>query len=113
MKKEAEANAKTDNEKLEKVNKLNEADALIFQTEKQIVDLEDKLEETDKSRLENNIKEVRTSEDMEGIEDLTEKLNSTWQEISAKLYQETEEPNTDDTEDVSTNSTDVEFEEVK
>ena len=116
MKKEAEANAKTDNEKLEKVNKLNEADALIFQTEKQIVDLEDKLEETDKSRLENNIKELKDvieSEDMEGVEDLTEKLNSTWQEISAKLYQETEEPNTDDTEDVSTNSTDVEFEEVK
>ena len=116
MKKEAEANAKTDNEKLEKINKLNEADALIFQTEKQINDLEDKLEETDKSRLENNIKELKEvmeAEDMEGIEDLSEKLNSTWQEISTKLYQETEETNTGDMEDTSTDSTDVEFEEVK
>ena len=48
---------------------------------------------------------------MEGVEELTEKLNSTWQEISAKLYQQTEEseptqPNNDET-------TDVEFEEVK
>ena len=74
-----------------------------------------KLEDADKSRLENTIKElkeVRTSEDMEGIEDLTEKLDSMWQEISTKLYQNT-------TEDESNSApqkdevTDVEYEEVK
>ena len=116
MKKEAEVNAKTDNEKLEKINKLNEVDALIFSTEKQIEDFGDKLEETDKTRLENNIKELKEvieSEDMEGIEDLSEKLNSTWQEISTKLYEETEESNDGSTEDTPTDSTDVEFEEVK
>lgn len=116
MKKEAEVNAKTDNEKLEKINKLNEVDALIFQTEKQMEDFGDKLEETDKSRLENNIKELKEvieSEDMEGVEDLSEKLNSIWQEISTKLYQETEESNDDTTENAPTDSTDVEFEEVK
>ena len=114
MKKEAELNAKDDNEKLEKINKLNEADALIFQTEKQIEEFGDKLDDTDKSRLENNIKELKEvieSEDMEGVEDLTEKLNSTWQEISTKLYQETEVPETDNT--TKADATDVEFEEVK
>ena len=89
MKNEAEINAKSDKEKLEKVQKLNEADALMFQTEKQIKEFGDKLEETDKSRLENTIIELRAvieEEDMEGVEDLTEKLTSTWQEISTKLY---------------------------
>ena len=94
MKKEAEANADEDSKKKEKVEKLNQSDALIFQTEKQIKEFGDKLEDADKSRLENTIKElkeVRTSEDMEGIEDLTEKLDSMWQEISTKLYQNTTE----------------------
>ena len=114
MKKEAEMNSKEDNEKLEKINKINSADSLIFQTEKQIEEFGEKLEENDKSRLENNIKELKEvieAEDMEGVEDLTEKLNSTWQEISTKLYQETEEsqPAPDNTNE----STDVEFEEVK
>ena len=117
MKKEAEANADADTEKLEKIQKLNEADTLIFQTEKQIEEFGDKLDETDKSRLENTIKELREvykEEDMEGVEDLTEKLNSTWQEISTKLYQETEETNDDMMGDMpNSDSTDVEFEEVK
>jgi|TARA_R110002012_G_scaffold285792_1_gene477029 molecular chaperone DnaK len=114
MKKEAEMNAKEDNEKLEKINKINSADSLIFQTEKQIEEFGEKLEENDKSRLENNIKELKEvieAEDMEGVEDLTEKLNSTWQEISTKLYQETEEPQP--SPDNTNESTDVEFEEVK
>ena len=117
MKKEAEANAEEDNKKKEKVEKVNQADGLIFQTEKQIKEFGDKLEDTDKSRLENNIKELKEvmeSEDVEGIEDLTEKLNSTWQEISTKLYEETEptEP-TEPTESKADEATDVEFEEVK
>ena len=76
-----------------RIQKLNEADSLMFQTEKQIKEFGDKLDETDKSRLENTIKELREvckEEDMEGVEDLTEKLNSTWQEISTKLYEATE-----------------------
>jgi len=114
MKKEAEANAEEDNKKKEKVEKVNQADGLIFQTEKQIKEFGDKLEDTDKSRLENNIKELKEvmeAEDVEGIEDLTEKLNSTWQEISTKLYEETEP--TEPTESKADEATDVEFEEVK
>jgi|TARA_R110001583_G_scaffold50933_4_gene158970 molecular chaperone DnaK len=117
MKKEAEANSEADTQKLEKIQKLNEADSLMFQTEKQISEFGDKLEDADKSRLENTIKELKEvckEEDMEGVEDLMEKLNSTWQEISTKLYAETEEQDTDIKEDQSGEpTTDVEFEEVK
>ena len=114
MKKEAEANSAEDNKKKEKVEKLNQADALMFQTEKQIKEYGDKLDDNDKSRLENNIKELKDvceSEDMEGVEELTEKLNSTWQEISTKLYEDTN--TAQPTEDNSNEATDVEFEEVK
>jgi len=117
MRKEAEANSEADAKKLEKIQKLNEADSLIFQTEKQIKEFGDKLDETDKSRLENTIKELREvckEEDMEGVEDLTEKLNSTWQEISTKLYEATEQDVTEDNQGNSEESaTDVEYEEVK
>ena len=89
----------------------------MFQTEKQIKEFGDKLEDTDKSRLENTIKELREvckEEDMDGVEDLTEKLNSTWQEISTKMYESTEQDMTDDTTGNSEESaTDVEYEEVK
>tara|TARA_R110000744_G_scaffold168479_1_gene286127 strand:+ start:3112 stop:4995 length:1884 start_codon:yes stop_codon:yes gene_type:complete len=119
MKKEAEANAEEDNKKKEKVEKINQADGLIFQTEKQIKEFGEKLDDTDKSRLENNIKELKevmVSEDVEGIEDLTEKLNSTWQEISTKLYEQTEQAEdteaTEQTESNADKATDVEFEEV-
>ena len=115
MKNEAEINAQSDKEKLEKIQKLNEADALMFQTEKQIKEFGDKLDGSDKSRLENNIEELREvckTEDMEGVEDLTEKLNSTWQEISTKLYEQTSESETPP-EETSEDITDVEFEEVK
>tara|TARA_R100000697_G_scaffold37588_1_gene49747 strand:- start:1387 stop:3255 length:1869 start_codon:yes stop_codon:yes gene_type:complete len=115
MKKEAEANAESDTKKLEKIQKLNEADSLVFQTEKQITEFKDKLDETDKSRLENTIKELKDvckEEDMEGVNDLTEKLNGIWQEISTKLYQQTEEENKQNPQETN-ESTDVEFEEVK
>tara|TARA_R110000851_G_scaffold61520_2_gene141723 strand:+ start:769 stop:2652 length:1884 start_codon:yes stop_codon:yes gene_type:complete len=116
MKKEAEVNADEDTKKLDKITKLNAADTIIFQTEKQIEEFSDKLEDTDKSRLENTISELKVvveEEDMEGVEDLTEKLNSTWQEISVKLYQETEPTEETPMSDNTTESTDVEFEEVK
>ena len=75
----------------------------------------DKLEDNDKSRLENNIKELKevcASEDMEGVEDLTEKLNSTWQEISTKLYQNTTQDESNSAPEKD-ETTDVEYEEVK
>jgi molecular chaperone DnaK len=115
MKKEAEINAKEDQTKLEKIQKLNEADSLIFQTEKHIDEFGDKLDDNDKSRIENNIKELREvckEQDMDGVEDLMEKLNSTWQEISTKLYEQTTENDSDNAPDKD-EVTDVEYEEVK
>ena len=117
MRQEAEANAESDTKKLEKIQKLNEADSLMFQTEKQIKEFGDKLDDGDKSRLENTIKELKEvckEEDMEGVEDLTEKLNSTWQEISTKMYEATQEETSEPNENGSEESaTDVEYEEVK
>ena len=72
------------------------------------------MDDNDKSRLKNTIKELQEvikEEDMEGIEELTEKLNSVWQEISTKLYQQTEEPNQEPTN--NNEPQDVKFEEVK
>ena len=115
MKKEAEANAESDSKKLEKTNKLNESDTLIFQTEKQISEFGDKLDDDDRSRLENTIKELKEvckEEDMDGVDELIDKLNSTWQEISTKIYQKTEEGNPDP-EMVKDEVTDVDYEEVK
>jgi len=116
MKQEAEANVEADNKKLEKTQKLNECDAMIFQTEKQIKDYDENLEDTDKTRLENDIKDLkqlRESEDMEGIEEMMEKMNETWQEISTKLYKETEDGGETTNENSGEEPTDVEFEEVK
>jgi molecular chaperone DnaK len=117
MKQEAEANADADNKKLEKTQKLNECDSMIFQTEKQLKDYDEKLEDVDKTRLENDIKdlkELRESEDMGGIEDMMEKMNETWQEISTRLYEETEGGGNETmNEDSGEEPTDVEFEEVK
>ena len=115
MKKEAEMNAKEDQTKLEKIQKLNEADSLIFQTEKHIDEFGDKLDTNDKSRVENNIKELKEvckEQDMDGVDDLMEKLNSTWQEISTKLYEQTTE-NDSDSAPEKDEVTDVEYEEVK
>jgi molecular chaperone DnaK len=117
MKQEAESNADADSEKLERSQKLNECDAMIFQTEKQLKDYDDKLDDTDKSRLDNDIKdlkELRKEEDMDGIEDMMEKMNETWQEISTKLYEETASEGEQTVNEASDNqATDVEFEEVK
>ena len=116
MKTEAEQNASEDAAKKEKVEKLNTADSTIFQTEKQIKEFGDKLDDVDKSRLENNIKELKEvikEEDMEGVDELTDKLNSTWQEISTKLYQQTEQTENPQESPKEEDATDVEYEEVK
>jgi molecular chaperone DnaK len=115
MRSEAELNAQADKEKLDKIQKLNEADSLMFQTEKQIKEFGEKLEETDKSSLEEIIKELKEAckvEDIDKVNTLMDTLNSTWQEISTKLYQqtETEQPTPDNSSD---EVTDVEYEEVE
>jgi len=110
MKEEAKANEKKDNEEKEKIDTLNKADSLIFQTEKQIKEFDDKLTDEDKTNLTESVdllKESHKIQDIDKIKENTEKLNTQWNEISQKLYQEqtppppTEEPpKDDDVEDV-------------
>ena len=115
MRDDAEANAKEDQKKREEVNTLNEVDALMFQTETQIKEFGDKLDETDKTKLESVLKELKEAikdKNMESITVLKEKLTSDWNEISTKLYQTTQEEGEQEPS-VEDSATDVEYEEVK
>jgi molecular chaperone DnaK len=112
MKAEAEKYATEDNKRKEKAEKLNSANSLVFQTEKQIKELSDKLEDSDKNRLENcitELKDVIQNEDLEGIDDLSNKLEGIWTDISTKLYESNKNV---DEGDSSRDAEDVKFEEV-
>jgi molecular chaperone DnaK len=118
MKAEAEANAEADKLEKEKVDKLNMADSMIFQTEKQMKEFDEKLTEEDKSALNTDLDALRkahSDKDVEAIDESSKKLNDTWSSISTKLYQQSEST----TEPESTNESgndevqDADFEEVK
>ena len=116
MKKEAEANASEDAKKKDEVEKLNEADAMVFQTEKQLKEYEEKLDDTSKEQLSEivtRLKKAKEDKDLNSIDIIMEEINNKWQEVSTQLYQESEtnEPDVASTENSDT--TDVEFEEVK
>lgn len=91
MKAEAEANADADKKSLEKVQTLNNADSLVFQTESRMEELGDKITEEDKTKLENDLsalKDAKEREDVDGCKSCIDNLNKTWQEISVKMYQQ-------------------------
>lgn len=114
MKSEAEANAESDRLEKEKVDKLNMADSLIFQTEKQIKEFSEKLTEDDKSILNSNLEELKkahSDKDLEKIDESSQKLNESWSTISTRLYQQSNESNTSD--NPSDEVQDADFEEVK
>jgi molecular chaperone DnaK len=116
MRKEAEANAVEDNKKKEEVDKLNEADAMIFQTEKQLKEYDDKLDENSKTELGSIVEKLKKSvedKDLNSIDVIMEEINSKWQEVSTQLYQETQENEPDVGTTENSDTTDVEFEEVK
>lgn len=113
MKQEAEANAESDKAEKEKIDKLNMADNLIFQTEKQMKEFDEKLSEDDKSVLKSNLDELRKAHseaNIESIDESSNKLQSTWNEISTKLYQEDNQGNSANDSD---EAEDVSYEEVK
>ena len=118
MKAEAEANAESDRLEREKVDKLNSADSLIFQTEKQIKEFGEKLSEDDKSKLNADLEELKTAyseKDVQKIDDASQKLNESWSQISTKLYQESQEQpvNPEPTGESGTDEVqDADFEEV-
>ena len=122
MKKEAEANADADNKAKETVDKINAADGMIFQTEKQLKEFGDKLSDDKKVPIEEALSELKSaheSKDLEAIDSSMEKINSAWTAASEEMYKASQEAgnNTDGGSSSENNSddnvTDVEFEEVK
>ncbi len=127
MKAEAEANADSDKAEREKVDKLNSADALIFQTEKQLKEYGEKIPADKKSEIEGSLEELRNahkSQDVNAIDAAMNKLNTIWQSASEAMYKDTqgqpgaapeggdptaENPNAGSGDD---EVTDVDFEEV-
>ena len=111
MKREAEMNADSDNKLKEDVDTLNSADSLIFQVEKSMEDVVDKITETEKTEIMSSLeklKEAHKNKEVSEVKVLIEEVSSKFQNISQKLYEQTnnEEATTED-------FSNVEFEEVK
>ncbi|MCX2680114.1 molecular chaperone DnaK [Galbibacter sp. EGI 63066] len=89
MKKEAEANAEADKKAKEKVDKLNEADAMIFQTEKQLKEFGDKLSDDKKKPIEDALEELKKAyetKDVDTIQPALDKINEAWKVASEEMY---------------------------
>lgn len=89
MKKEAQENEEADKVAKERIEKLNNADSLVFQTEKQLKEFGDKIPAEKKAPIEEaltKLKEAHKSEDMEAIEKSMEALNTAWQAASQDIY---------------------------
>ncbi len=128
MKAEAAANADTDKQAKERAEKINMADSLIFQTEKQLSEIGDKIPADKKESIEKaltDLKEAHKMQDISMIDKASEVMNAAWTAASQDIYQAQQQQgggdpgagpqdfgqnagNTNETEDV----TDVEFEEV-
>jgi molecular chaperone DnaK len=89
MKEEAAANADADKREKERIEKLNQADSLIFQTEKQLTELGDKIPSDKKSQIESaltKLKEAHKSQDLTGIESATAELTTVFHAATQDLY---------------------------
>ncbi|UOB17300.1 molecular chaperone DnaK [Abyssalbus ytuae] len=125
MKSEAEANAEADKKVKEKADKLNEADAMIFQTEKQLKEFGDKLSADKKQPIEDalaDLKKAYESKDVDTIQPALDKINEAWKTASEELYKaqaEAQPQGASDTADAGSaekqgdDVQDVDFEEVK
>jgi molecular chaperone DnaK len=123
MKKDAEANAEADAKAKETVDKLNSADAMIFQTEKQLKEFGDKLSDDKKKPIEEALEELKKSyesKDLEKIDPALEKINEAWKAASEEMYKaqqnqqgQAQQPADEQSADSSDNVEDVDFEEVK
>jgi len=124
MKNEAVANADADKKAREKVDKLNEADAMIFQTEKQMKEFGDKIPAEKKAPIEaalTALKAAHQAQDLDAITQHLEALNTSWMAASQDMYNATQgdgagadaSGNANNSNSESDQVTDVEFEEVK
>jgi molecular chaperone DnaK len=118
MKAEAEENADADNKKKEEADKLNGADALIFQTEKQMTEFGDKLPADKKAPIESALVDLKVAfeaKDFGSIDSATESLNAVFQAASQEMYAQEGAEGEANTEGNSEDAKaeDVEFEEVE
>ena len=125
MKDEAKANEEADKRERETVEKVNGADSLIFQTEKQLKEFGDKLSAGNKSAIESALTELKAAHgtrDIAAIDSASEKLNAAWQAASQEIYNAQQsadagaaQPNAGGTAPGSDDEgvTDVNYEEVK
>nr|WP_311456008.1 molecular chaperone DnaK [uncultured Capnocytophaga sp.] len=89
MKRDAEANAEADKKAQEIATKMNEADALIFQTEKQLKEFGDKLPADKKSAIESSLEELKQayeSKEISAIDTALENINNAWKSASEDIY---------------------------
>lgn len=122
MKQEAAVNADEDQKTRENIDKLNQADSLIFQTDKQIKEFGDKIPADKKATIESALEDLKTAhkaQDFSALDQKIETLNSAWQAASQEIYQATQEQGSPAEQQAGTSSngndekvTDVEFEEV-
>ena len=120
MKQDAEANAESDNQAKETADKINAADGMIFQTEKQLKEFGEKLSDDKKAPIEEALVELKAShesKELAAIDIAMEKINAAWTAASEEMYKASQEEGTQaegaPAEDSSDDVTDVEFEEVK
>ncbi|MEM9326844.1 MAG: molecular chaperone DnaK [Bacteroidota bacterium] len=94
MKNEAQANAEADKAAKDQADKINEADSMIFQTEKQLSEFGDKLSDANKTAIEGalaKLKEAHGSKEIAAIEAALSELNTVWQTASQEIYQAQQE----------------------
>ncbi|WP_313385996.1 molecular chaperone DnaK [Chishuiella sp.] len=125
MKKEAQENAAKDEEAKQTIEKVNAADSLIFQTEKQLTEYGDKIPADKKQPIEEALAEVKSAhaaKDITAIDASMEKLNTAWNAASQEIYAAMNEgqqggadaqPGADQAQDKNDGVEDVDFEEVK
>ena len=127
MKAEAEANAEADKREGERIAKLNQADSMIFQTEKQLKELGDKLSADKKAPIEAALEKLRTAhkeQNIEAIDAATEELNTAFHAASSEMYANAggaqpgpdmsgAQPNANNSSQGGADITDADFEEVK
>src|SRR6187551_1676109 len=90
MKQEAQANADSDKKEKERVEKINQADSLIFQTEKQLKEYGEKLSDGNKTAINGALEKLRAAhqaQDIAGIDTAMETLNNAWQAAASEMYQ--------------------------
>jgi molecular chaperone DnaK len=122
MKNEAKANEESDKKAKEMVDKVNEADSMIFQTEKQMEEFGEKLSDGNKTAIQaslDKLKEAHKSQDIEAIEAALGELNTAWTAASQEIYQaqqpgqEGGDAGPEGSAEPTDGATDVEFEEVE